>query len=243
MITLNNTTLFNGCSFTYGEGLDNPREECFSAFFDAENIAIPGSSNKLIWRNTKDYLFDEKGKDIESVYIVWSDINRTEFIDTTNNYQDRRPYKEWKLKTQVSPSRIDSAPWRYKKEAWNYFYGDIWSKQEAVFETLHFTLDLQRTCKLLGKKFYYTFFHRNTLMAILMATNRHRAITQAALEFNEMFNYYDRQLDFKFRQFEPNKIKFLSDYIERFGTCDDMGHPSKEAHNEYAKYLQFLHGG
>ena len=82
MITLDNTTLFNGCSFTYGEGLDNPREECFSAFFDAENIAIPGSSNKLIWRNTKDYLFAEQGKAIESVYIVWSDINRTEFIDT-----------------------------------------------------------------------------------------------------------------------------------------------------------------
>ena len=56
---------FNGCSFTYGSGLDNPADACWAALvakhYNAEykNDAVPGGSNDRIVKgvvtNIKNY--------------------------------------------------------------------------------------------------------------------------------------------------------------------------------------------
>ena len=53
------TRLFvNGCSYTYGHGLDNPQEECWGSVlakrnnWDLTNLAVPGSCNERIFLRT-----------------------------------------------------------------------------------------------------------------------------------------------------------------------------------------------
>ena len=56
----------NGCSFSYGDELQNPEEERYSTHLgklldiDVVNKAWPGSSNERIWRTTKEQLFKDR---------------------------------------------------------------------------------------------------------------------------------------------------------------------------------------
>ena len=52
--------LFTGCSYTYGDELDNPEKERYSSYFEGKNIARCGWSNDSIVRSV---IENEKGYD------------------------------------------------------------------------------------------------------------------------------------------------------------------------------------
>lgn len=76
--------LYNGCSWTYGDELEDKKERfsyLVSQHFNAEevNVAECGSSNDKITRTT--YLALKEHKDIDAVVIQWSNVERAELWD------------------------------------------------------------------------------------------------------------------------------------------------------------------
>lgn len=92
--------VFNGCSWTYGQGLDNPKEEAFPALLGKKfnlpvvNIAQPGTGNDAIVRTTHEYFYknlDTKSKPF--FFISLSQFWRREFWLNYDRYGKVNGYK------------------------------------------------------------------------------------------------------------------------------------------------------
>lgn len=77
--------LSNGCSWTYGHNLSNPKENAWPATLAKKldlpivNLALPGSSNDSILRRTTEYIFQNKQYgSTPLVVIAWSQMTRRE---------------------------------------------------------------------------------------------------------------------------------------------------------------------
>lgn len=83
--------LVNGCSFTYGEGLDNKAQDLYinvflnNKFPDSiiNNIAIPGSSNQTIFENTVEELSKSK---YDLIFVGWTSYPRNHFYFSFETY-------------------------------------------------------------------------------------------------------------------------------------------------------------
>lgn len=88
--------LSNGCSWTYGHNLPNPKEQAWPATLAKKldlpvvNLAIPGSSNDSILRRTTEYIFENKQYgSTPLVVIAWSQMTRREgWNKKTSLYED-----------------------------------------------------------------------------------------------------------------------------------------------------------
>lgn len=75
----------NGCSWTYGQGLHDPKSEAWPALlaqkFNCEvvNIAMPGSSNDAISRRTMEYVYENLPTNSNPLFVImFSQIFRRE---------------------------------------------------------------------------------------------------------------------------------------------------------------------
>lgn len=65
----------NGCSYTYGHGIDNPTRDGWPALVAKElgvpliNLAFPGQGNQAIFRKTMNYFLHDLGNDNNPFYI------------------------------------------------------------------------------------------------------------------------------------------------------------------------------
>lgn len=76
----------NGCSFTYGQGLEDPASDAWPALLgkmldcDVVNLALPGSSNDGIVRRTYEYFYQNLEKNSKPIFIFgWTIPSRVEF--------------------------------------------------------------------------------------------------------------------------------------------------------------------
>jgi len=95
--------IFNGCSWTYGEGfLENDRKKYVYPYLvedfyncQIENIAIGGSSNCLIFQRTANHMYENQN----NIYVVqWSILNRIWLY----------PDADLRINTNMDKNSIDS---------------------------------------------------------------------------------------------------------------------------------------
>ena len=238
--------LFNGCSFTAGEGLQE-YEMDFSQIinedpdFETINLAVPGTGNKWIHRETKRALWNPSYDDVTDVFIIWTDFNRVEYVDYSANWITawKVNFERWGIWQQTSPARVSIAPWRYKKDSWNHFYGEIFKSETGILDTIFYALDIQEMCKAKGINYHDSFFSRPMLMSLSKFLMPKRQEKNSGLAMvNHEFNKLDRHLDVSWKEKE-NEI-LIGDMATKYGTCDDMGHPGPEAHKKYAQHVMEL---
>lgn len=135
----NNLIYFNGCSFTYGMGIDEDRNETLKKRFSKTladslemremNNAVPGSCNARIARRAFN---DIRKYTPELVIIVWSDPARTEFVPSNTI----RSQYDGEDTEQVRPLSIYGYP-SFLKNSWDIYYKNISSLYMDVLKTLH----------------------------------------------------------------------------------------------------------
>lgn len=85
----------NGCSFTYGEGLDDRENEAWPFVLgnklgvDVVNIARSGSGNDRIFRRTYEYFYEDIKNNNHPLYVImFSAINRQDrWLEDQQQYQ------------------------------------------------------------------------------------------------------------------------------------------------------------
>jgi hypothetical protein len=145
---------FGGCSYVKGVELENEEQSRFSTLVgkklnkEVVNTAWGGASNS---RHTRKLVeaFNTRN-DIESVFIMWSPIQRTEQFLTAEWIESQDGY------FQVSPKKfLDKKDSNYKKlRRYNTYYdamqvwaNDIWSTSSQIADYFQNILTVQALCK------------------------------------------------------------------------------------------------
>ena len=114
--------VFAGCSFTYGDELENPEEQRFSRLvcnkLQAEeyNVSRSGSSNDLLFHKFLKYCTSTEGGNPDIAVIQWTQKSRWQMWDNTQN--------DWESIT------IQMA----EKKLWNAFryYRHVYTDQHGI---------------------------------------------------------------------------------------------------------------
>ena len=256
--------LVSGCSFTYGDELEDPITQRWSHHLSnltgerVDNVSFPGASNKYIWRSIKEKLL--RGNDYERVIVLWSDIARFEALDmkvsiqydtNANNHVKRKdgelnPEKSLDLRwdnpwIQLSPARLNSHPYRLKKEEMTVFYDKIYSAEGGLLDTLFYMKDVYNTCDGFGIQAYGGAFHEGVRFGIkrMFSTNRQQMLGPRLDRIKEIA---DEMLSgFKEHQLiglEGSNIQSFNEFTKNKNyEIMPEGHPGPEAHEAYAHYL------
>jgi hypothetical protein len=246
--------LVNGCSFTYGDELERPESQRWSAHLEeladenVHNIAKCGSSNQKIFRTTIDAL---KKKKYEKMIIMWSDFARMEHISLNAYFQygkagvegisEDMTWMDEDAHTQVSPARLQAAPWRYKRETYEEYYSGIYTNYKGIYDTIDYMDHVCFLGKILGCKVYQGWFHEGNRMTWA------KTFSDSQLGFHGDKLYRIKGLiEKKMIEWDGNSRIGLpgtnSETFNEFTTKGEYsvmpkGHPGPEAHKGYAKYL------
>lgn len=261
------TLLVSGCSFTYGDELDNIEAERWSTHLgvlldmEVENVASPGNSNKAIWRSVKEKLINQN--DITHLVVLWSAFERVEVLDLTYGLQydldsndsvksQDGAFRSANPFTQMSPARLDVHPYRLLKEEMHNYYNQIYSQEGAILDSLFYMKDVYNTCALLGIEAYGGVFHQNVNFTIAKTftqtrlKNYGKRLTRIKTMHDDMRNGFDPKQKIGMTNVNTNdafarqRAQYLS--FNEFTETHKYekrpgGHPGPEAHKRYAEYL------
>lgn len=239
--------LVNGCSYTYGDELEDPSSQRWSTHLEeilgtkVLNIARPGSSNSKIFRDTCNTLMTEKG--ITGCLVMWSAFERVEFINIglEHNYNKNAELINEPF-VQMSPSRIvkENRSIKGQEDAWETFYGRIYTSETGIVNTVNYMCWINWICSLINIDCAQIQFHEGNRNLFNRSFSRSRQDTigprliRIAKPCGEKVNKLPA----------ASKIGFS----ERFKTFNEFttenkfrrmpeGHPGPEAHLHYARYL------
>ena len=236
--------LVNGCSYTYGDELENPERDRWSTHFgrrrnkEVVNIARPGSSNSKIFKDTMDYLRWNK---VKHCIVMWSAFERVEVYDLKK--------EDW---LQVSPSRLDDGE-KYitkNKKYWEYYYALITNRETCLLNTLNHMVQLQWICEELDIELLQGWFHENCWKEykrlVELATKKSHPVKKEIeilfkqLNNNSKFGMGDKDVDdfytLSFNEFTDNNDDDLLDGMFSCGRMP-LGHPDARAHEFFSIYL------
>lgn len=194
--------LFNGCSFVWGDELQDPMNSRFSKLFANEtgmeeiNLSIRGASNPRIYRTTIDWIQENGMPDV--MIIVWSGIDRFEYVDPI----EKDKHDEYYL--QCSPSRIDQSEFRRKKQALNLYISQIQSDYKASIDTINYMCEIQHLCDI-----------TNTPLLQFQFAGRHKRIMNHNINGKRI-----NQRDIDFIEYYKSKLEYLKPY-STYGLTDD----------------------
>ena len=194
--------LFNGCSFVWGDELQDPMKSRFSKLFadqtgmEEVNLSICGASNSRIYRTTIDWIQSNGMPDV--MIIVWSGIDRFEYIDPVE--KDR--YDEYYL--QCSPSRIDQEEFYRKKRALRSYMTEITSDYKSSVDTINYMCEVQHLCEL-----------TNTPLLQYQFASRHKYTVMTNIESKRI-----NERDTAFIEYYKSKLDYLKPY-STYGLLDD----------------------
>ena len=101
----------NGCSYTYGHGIENPLEDAWPSLVAKKlgvplvNLAVPGQSNYAIQRRTYEYFFKNLYHDNNPLYIhAYTQSQRQEVYLATDHLG--HPYQDYRLLDTSDVSKI-----------------------------------------------------------------------------------------------------------------------------------------
>ena len=175
----------NGCSFVYGDEIDDPEESRWSRLFSdkygAEEIneSENGSSNNRIYRTTKDWLLGNKDK-LEDTFVIlgWSQSIRAEKYNTEvlmhesinfatspdymsssyNNGMDATGQIEHGL--EHGPFWGKSPPKRFWQQYVKYYFDDNYFNEESALRVFA----MQELLEKLNVKYYFYFSMENNVL-------------------------------------------------------------------------------
>lgn len=131
----------NGCSWTYCQGLDNPKEQGWPTLLAQKlkvpvvNLAIKGSGNDAIHRRTYEYFFEDLPNNSKPLYIIaWSQFWRRE-IWNKNYYFPKNGYIGLSMPTGKPENHAE------------YSLLDNWSNEDINRRTMLYRLSLDSLFK------------------------------------------------------------------------------------------------
>jgi hypothetical protein len=247
--------LVNGDSFTYGDELSDPESQRWSTHLQdltgvqVNNIATCGASNQKIFRTTLDALKEDRYSDL---IIFWSDFARMEHIslnayfqykreDDSDSIADPMEFVNEDGHTQVSPARLQAAPWRYLREEYEQYYSGIYTNYKGIWDTMDYMDHIRWIGDILGVKVYQGWFHEGNRMTWA------KTFSPGQLDFHgkklqrlgDMMHDKMLKLNGNSRIGLPGNESETFNEFTRKGDYETMplGHPGPEAHKGYAKYL------
>ena len=142
----------NGCSWTYCQGLDNPREQGWPALLAKKlnvpvvNLAVPGSGNDAIHRRTYEYFFEDLPNNSKPLYIIaWSQLWRRE-IWNKDYYLPKNGYSAIRLPNGKPENHAE------------YALLDTWSNEDINRRTMLYRLSLDSLFKSKQTPYLASFF-------------------------------------------------------------------------------------
>lgn len=261
------TLLVSGCSFTYGDELDNIEEERWSTHLgkllnmEVINVAKPGNSNKAIWRSVKEQLLNEN--DITHVLVLWSAFERVEILHLdyhqqydlvsgelmqggANAFRSDNPF------TQMSPARLDVYPYRLLQTQMRNYYNELYSHEGAILDSFFYMKDVYNTCAMLNIESYGGVFHQavNYSIAKTFTATRLKNYGDRLGRIHKKYKDMRNGLNAKqrigmvkhsetdaFAHPRPQYLSFNEFTESHKYEKKPGGHPGPEAHKRYAEYL------
>ncbi len=137
----------NGCSYTYGQGIENPLRDAWPSIVARElgvpliNLAIPGQGNPPIQRRTLDYFYKDLYNNNNPFYIhAYSQSARQEVYIHKHEGKEIQDYcllDGTSDKTKISPlekeTLIQSDDYKYRLLEKEKFY--IWASINALLDS------------------------------------------------------------------------------------------------------------
>ena len=141
--------LFNGCSFTYGDELENREKERFSSYFDSHNIAQCGLCNDAIVRNTITEIESNPNK-YDTVVVQFTLHTRTE-VPLRDKYLPITP-QNLGFEARIGNGTLRIRRWQFAKAIYT---NDLWNMhigKENMHKNMFF---MQSYLRMKGLKYVF----------------------------------------------------------------------------------------
>jgi hypothetical protein len=209
--------LTNGCSFTYGDELDDPSTQAWPHVLESImnesdsviNLSTRGASNTKILRDTIEYI-NKDPLEIDMVIIGWTDCTRAEFYS-------QRPLTNQRYKNYTGPIQVNS----------------LWGDQSFVGSNEFF------------KDYYkywqdYSLDYTSWLMQVQLLESyleEHNIDHKFFIAFGNPVDYeITNKYYFREEHFVGWPNERMVDWVDGLPKCPD-GHPGPEAHRLVAEKL------
>jgi hypothetical protein len=233
----------NGCSYTYGIGIETSeiRDKRWSTLvareFNVEvtNSSCPGSSNFRIARHTyQDILTASTLPEI--AIIMWSDGPRQEFFRPQENEYD------WLDMAQITPQGAGGIKSFFHKDAFESFFSFINSEERALMHTIQHMLSVEMLFKGFNIPVLHLHFKSNTNRHFRHLNekyynNKSRPVINALSYINNSVNFLEKTNPYAFGFNKDESFgKLMHDNQLPLSTIA-LGHPEHTCHSAMADWI------
>ena len=232
----------NGCSWTYGDGLEDPQNDNFSnkltkifPFEECINDSQCGGSNHRIVRKTINFLLENKDYwDDLFVLVGWTCVNRTEFWSDFD--------KKWLWVNEWRQSEHSE-----KGHKARLFYENLWNETESFVDYFLSVLELQSFLKLNNIKYYMfrSFAFQNPINHAYLGGDEDFKFYEKLVNGGSIPNTYSDAIDFKyfpsFINFKKSWHWVINDNKREDGKTFAEHypvHPNKDEHNIFSEWIE-----
>ena len=209
--------LFSGCSFTYGDELEDREKERFSTYFDSHNIAQCGLCNDAIVRNTITEIESNPNK-YDTVVVQFTLHTRTE-VPLRDKYLPITP-QNLGFEARIGNGTLRIRRWQFAKAIYT---NDLWNMhigKENMHKNMFF---MQSYLRMKGLK--YVFLSNDG------HNPKHNDYTNSC--WYEMLDCHITNVH--------DVIGFKRDHPEYFPNSNEKGgHPNALGHEAIAKTVKSL---
>lgn len=242
----NNYIYVNGCSYTYGIGIEvsEQRQKRWATLLsnklgtDVLNSACPGSSNFRISRHTyQDILTADKLPSLG--IIMWSDGPRQEYFRPQENEYD------WLDMAQVTPQGVGSIKSFFHRDAFESFFSFINSEQRALMHTINHMLSVEMLFKAHNIPLIHLQFKSNTNRHYrhFIETNKDtnsRPLRNVMKHIEACVGYLEKNNPYVYGFNKDESFgKLMHDKQLPFSTIS-LGHPEHTCHEAMAEWIYDL---
>lgn len=204
-----NKIVTSGCSFTFGEELDNPKQEAWPVLVaknlnsQCENLGWPGAGNEHIANKIIEYCALNENKNTLFI-IMWSHFSRQLFCRSENHNYLRHISATW--------------PAEYDKDLKNLLFTKYYNETYLFKKTLIQIILLQNFFK--AKNYHY----------IMCSSMKHIIPDNVHNDLKSLVNQIDKT---KYKEFNKFSFDTLTDPDFRA----PKGHPDARAHKQIADII------
>ena len=223
--------LFSGCSFTYGDELEDREKERFSAYFDSHNIAQCGLCNDAIVRNTITEIESNPNK-YDTVVVQFTLHTRTE-VPLRDKYLPITP-QNLRFEVRIGNGTLRIRRWQFAKAIYT---NDLWNMhigKENMHKNMFF---MQSYLRMKGLKYV---FLSNDGQKQWMNSNILRAVGHNPKHNDYTNSCWYEMLDSPITSVY-DVIGFKCDNPEYYSNSNEKGgHPNALGHEAIAKTVKRL---
>lgn len=243
--------LTNGCSFVWGDELDGynddpPTHQRHTFTFKlASHLGMPsvnlgtcGACNHKIFRDTVDYLSENKGE-VSHIVILWSAWQRDEIVENYSPEQEEElRIQRWNSLTQISHERVHNVKDKYRDVVSAYHKGP-YGMRNGMIKTMTYMKHMQFLCDALDIKIIQGVFHERMYQNFLSTMSpKNRKI-----HYGPWMDYMKDGLNSLRDECKIGMGTYTDLYslaVSKY-TIKEFSHPDEEANSEYARLLHHIY--